>query len=74
MTVTADFTGGTAAKLTKDEKGVWSYTTDGPSPNIYGYFFSLEGSQRGIRISDPGNLFISAGAEHLKSYVEVAAR
>lgn len=53
--------------MTKDDKGVWSFTTPTLAPGVYGYYFRVEG----VRIPDPGNLLISSGARFLKSYVDV---
>ncbi len=58
---------GTTLPMAKGNDGVWTYTTAKLSPGIYGYYFKVEG----VRTVDPGNLFISSGASHLKSYVEV---
>src|SRR5579884_856749 len=49
------------ANMTKDADGVWSYTTAAIAPGIYGYYFQVDG----VRIIDPGNLFITSGASHL---------
>jgi enterochelin esterase-like enzyme len=67
VTVTGDFTRTTEKTMTKDDKGVWSFTTPVMEPGVYGYFFKLDG----VRIPDPGNLLISSGATLLKSYMEV---
>jgi len=37
--------------MTKDEKGVWSWTSDAQKPNLYEYFFNVDG----LRIADPGS-------------------
>src|SRR5580698_1757150 len=37
--------------MTKDEDGVWTYTTDALPPDIYGYSFSADGQVR----LDPNN-------------------
>ena len=44
---------GTAA-MTKGEKGIWSYTTDKLSSELYGYFFIVDG----IRCYDPNNVYM----------------
>ena len=64
--ITGDFALNGVA-MNKDADGVWSFTTDPLKPSIYGYSFNVDG----VRIVDPGNLYASAGATHLKSYVEV---
>ncbi len=53
--------------MTKDDKGIWSYTTGPLQPGIYGYYFKMDG----LRVPDPGNLFISSGTDYLKSYFKV---
>ncbi len=53
--------------MNKDAGGVWSYTLPPQEPGIYGYYFRVDG----VRMIDPGNLFISSSAQYLKSYVEV---
>ncbi len=53
--------------MSKGQDGVWSLTTDPLKPSIYGYSFNVDG----VRITDPGNLFVTSGATHLKSYVLV---
>jgi len=55
------------APMTKNDAGVWSFTTGVLKPAIYGYTFNVDG----VRVVDPGNLYVSSGASHLKSYVEV---
>jgi enterochelin esterase family protein len=67
VTVTGDFTRTAETPMTKDDKGVWSFTSPVLEPGVYGYFFKLDG----VRVPDPGNLLISSGATFLKSYVEV---
>ena len=42
------------AELTKDEKGVWSYTTNTLTPELYGYSFIIDG----LTIADPNNPFL----------------
>ncbi|SFS63388.1 esterase [Lutibacter maritimus] len=42
------------AELAKDEKGIWSFTTNALTPELYGYSFIVEG----LTISDPNNPFL----------------
>lgn len=42
------------ALLSKDDKGVWSYTTSVLSPELYSYSFTVDG----LRMSDPNNPFL----------------
>jgi enterochelin esterase-like enzyme len=41
-------------KMTKDEKGVWSYTTAPLASDLYSYFFNADG----IRCTDPNNVYL----------------
>lgn len=41
------------ALLTKDEKGIWSYTSEVLKPELYNYSFIVDG----LTISDPGNVY-----------------
>lgn len=42
------------AELTKDEKGIWSFTTNSLNPELYGYSFIVDG----LTIADPNNPFL----------------
>ena len=42
------------ADLTKDDKGVWSYTTEVLSPELYSYSFIVDG----LKTTDPNNPFL----------------
>ncbi len=41
-------------KMTKDEKGVWSYITAPLASDLYSYFFNADG----IRCTDPNNVYL----------------
>lgn len=41
--------------MEKDEKGLWSYTTEILEPELYGYAFLTDG----VRTNDPNNAFLS---------------
>jgi len=41
--------------MSKDEKGVWTYTTEVLAPELYGYAFQVDG----MRVNDPNNAFLS---------------
>lgn len=41
--------------MTKDEKGLWTYTTQALEPELYGYAFLVDG----LRVNDPNNAFVS---------------
>lgn len=41
--------------MTKDDKGIWTYTTEALDPELYGYAFLMDG----LRINDPNNAFLS---------------
>ncbi len=40
--------------MTKDEKGLWSYTTAALSSDLYGYSFSVDG----MKTTDPNNVYL----------------
>jgi enterochelin esterase family protein len=46
--------GPTKADLSKDEKGIWSYTTKALSPELYTYSFVVDG----LKTVDPNNPFL----------------
>jgi len=49
-----DFDAPGRAALTKDEKGLWSYTTaESLAPELYSYTFIVDG----VRMNDPSNVF-----------------
>ena len=41
--------------MDKDEKGIWTYTTEAIEPDLYGYAFIVDG----LRTNDPNNAFLS---------------
>ena len=41
--------------MTKNENGLWTYTTGELEPELYGYAFLVDG----IRVNDPNNAFVS---------------
>ena len=41
--------------MVKDEKGLWSFTTDVLAPELYGYAYMIDG----VRTNDPNNAFMS---------------
>jgi len=43
-----------SAAMTKDEKGLWSYTTAALSSDLYGYSFSVDG----LKTTDPNNVYL----------------
>ena len=43
------------ADMTKDEKGVWTFTSQMLSPELYSYNFLLDG----VKIVDPGSVYIT---------------
>src|SRR5262249_35679826 len=59
VTVGGDF--GTAVKLTKDDKGVWSATVGPLTPDFYSYSFTVDG----VRTLDPKNATIKQGIASL---------
>jgi enterochelin esterase-like enzyme len=68
VTLTGDWMPlGSAEKMTKDDRGVWSITAGPLSPQIYLYTFKLDG----ISIADPINPRIKLRARTSASLVEV---
>ncbi|HEY0710993.1 MAG TPA: alpha/beta hydrolase-fold protein, partial [Polyangia bacterium] len=57
----------TPEKMSKDAEGVWSLTVGPLEPNVYIYFFSLDG----VNIADPVNPSIKLRARTSASMVEV---
>jgi enterochelin esterase family protein len=55
VTVAGDF--GASAKLTKDDKGVWSVTVGPLTPDLYSYSFRVDG----VKTLDPKNAAIKPG-------------
>jgi enterochelin esterase-like enzyme len=53
--------------MSKDDKGVWSLTTAVLEPNLYGYFFVVDGTN----MPDPSNSLMRVGSKNIKSQVEV---
>jgi enterochelin esterase family protein len=51
VTLNGDWIGGTDLPMTKDADGVWSITTAPLSPELYGYWFHVDG----VRALDPNN-------------------
>lgn len=43
------------AELTKDDKGVWSFTSEALSPELYSYSFIVDG----LKTTDPNNPFLT---------------
>jgi enterochelin esterase family protein len=53
--------------MTKDEKGVWSITTEPLEPNTYGYNFIMDG----LTMPDPNNTHVRVGALWFATQVDV---
>jgi enterochelin esterase-like enzyme len=64
--VAGDFTA-KPLQMVMDQSGVWSFTTAPLKPEVYGYYFQLDGR----RVPDPSNLFASNSNQYLKTYFEV---
>ena len=54
---------GTAGPMQKDEEGVWSLTVGPLTPDVYSYFFNVDG----VRTIDPRNPMVKAGVASLES-------
>ncbi|HUH19688.1 esterase [Albibacterium sp.] len=57
----------TPLEMTKDASGVWSITTDPVKPDIYPYFFEVDG----IQLADPNNTYIFANERFKRSIVDI---
>jgi enterochelin esterase family protein len=68
VTVGGDF--GPSAKLTKDEKGVWSVTVGPLTPDFYSYTFVLDG----VKTLDPKNATIKQGIASVDNMVFVPGK
>jgi enterochelin esterase-like enzyme len=56
-----------AVAMTKDSSGVWSLTTAPLEPDLYGYYFVVDGTN----IADPSNTFMRVGARNIKSQLDI---
>ncbi len=73
VTVAGDF--GAPAKLTKDDKGVWSVTVGPLTPDFYTYNFYVDGSGTdGVKTVDPKNALIKQGISSTESMVFVPGK
>ena len=68
VTVGGDF--GSPAKLTKDEKGVWSVTVGPLTPDFYSYSFNVDG----VKTLDPKNATTKQGIGSVDSMVFVPGK
>jgi enterochelin esterase-like enzyme len=59
---------GQALKLTRDDDGIWSGTTETLAPELYGYGFTVDG----LRIADPGNPHLKPMRSPSTSILEIA--
>jgi enterochelin esterase-like enzyme len=67
--VTVSIEGSKASlEMQKDDKGVWSATTDPIPPDLYGYSFEADG----VRLLDPSNTAIKPNLLSLSNVVHVA--
>jgi enterochelin esterase-like enzyme len=65
--VTGDFTAAATLDMVKDDKGVWSYTTEALKPSSYQYWFVMDG----LTMPDPLNTHVRPASGVYKSQVEV---
>src|SRR5262249_60698095 len=68
VTVGGDF--GAPAKLTKDDKGIWSVTVGPLTPDYYSYSFTVDG----VRTLDPKNPTIKQGIASLDNMMSVPGK
>jgi enterochelin esterase family protein len=59
--------GAEPAPMQKDERGVWSVTTDAMEPDFYGYSFEADG----VRLIDPSNHLMKPNLLNTQSLVHV---
>ena len=57
-------------RLTKDDRGVWSVTVGPLAPDVYTYWFVVDG----VRVIDPRNREVKEGVAGLESVVEVPGK
>jgi enterochelin esterase-like enzyme len=53
--------------MAKDDTGIWTYITEPLEPDLYGYFFVVDGTN----IADPANTLMRVGTRNIKSQLEV---
>lgn len=66
VTLLGDFTGDTIP-MTKDDKGIWSYTTEPLPAGYYQYWFTMDG----LTMPDPINTYVRPASGVYKSQVDV---
>ncbi len=66
--VKVDIEGGAPTAMTKDDQGVWSFTTQPLAPDYYGYVFSVDG----LSVVDPENPFQKPNLLEKSSVVHIA--
>jgi enterochelin esterase-like enzyme len=66
--VAGDF--GSEAKMTKDDKGVWSVTVGPLTPDLYSYSFNVDG----VKTVDPKNAAIKQGVTSVDSMIFVPGK
>src|SRR5206468_3704722 len=59
--------GAERAAMRKDDQGIWTVTTDPLEPDLYGYFFSVDG----VSVIDPSNSLTKPNLLNLQSVVHV---
>jgi len=55
-------------QLVKNDLGVWSYTSDAVSPDVYSYDFVVDG----VKTLDPKNVLLKEGENGYSNYFEVS--
>ena len=65
--VTVSLEGGSRIPMHKNEKGVWSLTTDPIEPDVYGYAFNVDS----VGFFDPSNPYIKSNLLYTQSLLHV---
>jgi enterochelin esterase-like enzyme len=68
VTFNGDWIGATNMPMTKDDAGVWSITVGPLDPQLYGYWFTVDG----VRTVDPSNIESERDGDHFISLVMIS--
>src|SRR5579863_2999093 len=68
VTFNGDWIGATNMTMTKDDAGIWSITVGPLDPQLYGYWFAVDG----VRTIDPSNIESERDGDHFISLVMIS--
>jgi enterochelin esterase-like enzyme len=68
VTFNGDWIGATNMPMTKDDAGIWSITVGPLDPQLYGYWFMVDG----VRTLDPSNIESERDSDHFISLVMIS--